>query len=88
MILNKYGKWLDSNLSLITNQKRVLNNVTRQILFFLKKINLLILFQFYIFQIYEFTMSSIIELSDIKEYNAEDFTDVAGIVNKDKVNNV
>jgi hypothetical protein len=33
-------------------------------------------------------MSSIIELSDIEEYNAEDFADVAKIVNKDKVNNV
>ncbi|PKB94436.1 hypothetical protein RhiirA5_438789 [Rhizophagus irregularis] len=29
-------------------------------------------------------MSSIIELSDIEEYNAEDFADVAKIVNKDK----
>ena len=33
-------------------------------------------------------MSSVIELSDIEEYNAEDFADVAEIVNKDKVNNV
>jgi len=33
-------------------------------------------------------MSSIIELSDIEEYNAEDFMDSVEIVNKDKVNNV
>ena len=33
-------------------------------------------------------MSSIIELSDIKEYNVEDFMDSIEIVNKDKVNNV
>ena len=33
-------------------------------------------------------MSSIIELSDIEEYNAEDFMDSVKIVNKDKVNNV
>lgn len=75
------------NLSLITNQKRVLNNVARKILFFFKK--KIYLFRFYIFQNYKFTMSSIIELSDIEEYNAEDFADVAEIVNKDnKVHNV
>jgi hypothetical protein len=33
-------------------------------------------------------MSSIIELSDIEEYNAKDFMDPVEIVNKDKVNNV
>jgi hypothetical protein len=33
-------------------------------------------------------MSSIIELSDIEEYNAKDFVDLVEIVNKDKVNNM
>lgn len=63
--------------------KRVQNNVTRKILFLKKKIFLF--YNNFTFFKSQFIMSSLIELSDIEEYNAEDFADFVEISNKNKV---